>query len=278
MKKVIQIVSTVFALITMVTACQKEGSFNKTKPIDPLPEDSSGPKPPPGTTFSYGDSILYLHPSGGNIISPKNFTQKGTFYGFPRGIELDSTNGNIDLTQSEMGLRYKIMFVANGTTDTITTKVVLAGINFYDKIYHLSQGDTIAKAVYNASGIPFVPGQFGTGNANVFDDGGGCNREGCAVSLVNGSINLAKSLRSGAIPRTNDSQKEFVYYYRMDDQSDKALIKMKVKLYYYNRVADIPQYLWDILLIDHAGTILAPGAQFGTARPRPPCVVVVSQD
>jgi hypothetical protein len=281
MKKIIQLVIFGFSLITILLACQKEDSISPTPPPD---QDKGGGgggnNPPASTTLSYGDSILYRHPSasGGNIVSPKNLNSRGTFYAFPRGIELDSTTGNIDLAESEMGLRYRIMFVPQGTTDTISTKVVLAGINFYDKIYHLSQGDTIAKAIYNASGIPFVPGQFGTGNANIFDDGGGCNQQGCAVSLTNGSINLARSLRNGAIPSINNAQKEFTYYYRMDDPSDKALIKMKIKLYYYNRVADIPQYLWDILLIDHAGTILAPGLQIGTARPRPPCVIVVGQD
>ncbi len=279
MKKIFKLVSIGLIVAIILASCKKEGSVNpSTGSLGPSPKDASGPGPTSSTVLSYGDSILYLHPSGGNIIAPKNLNKQGKFYGFPNGIELDSTNGNIDLAESEMGLRYKIMFVPNGTTDTISTKLVLAGINFYDKIYHLSQGDSIARSIYNASGIPFVTGQFGTGSNNVFDDGNGCNRQGCAVSLVNGSINLAKSLRDGAILRTNDSQKEFTYYYRMDDPSDKALNRLKVKLYFYNTVADIPQYLWDILLIDHAGTILGAtpnGAQQASARPRPPCLVIV---
>jgi hypothetical protein len=274
MKKALQILFIVATLATVFTACQKEGINNYIKPpVDTVPT----PPPAGGLTLSYGDSILYLNPAGTNIISPKLLSKPGRFFGFPGGIELDSLNGNIDIANSETGLRYKIMFVPDGTTDTISTKVVLSGINFYDHIYHLSAGDTIAKPVYNANGQAFAPGLFGTGNTNVFDDGNGCNNQGCNVSLANGSINLAQSLRSGAIPSTHDAQKEFIYYYRMDDKSGKMQNKLKVKLYYYKTQADIPQYLWDILLIDHAGTILRTATAQRIAKPRPPCLIIVDQ-
>ncbi len=292
MKKGFQILFTAALLITVFTACQKEGSPSilEIPPKDtippPPPKDTIPPPPPKDTlppppgginTLSYGDSIFYLSTTGTNIISPKPMSKKGTFYGFPEGIELDSLNGNIDIADSETGLRYKIMFVPDGTKDTISTKIVLSGINFYDGIYHLSKGDTIAKPIYNANGQPYIPGLFGTGAANIFDDGNGCNTQGCAVSFANGSINLAQSLRNGAILRKNDDQKEFTCYYRMDDKSGKALNKLKVLLYYYDSVADIPQYLWDILLIDHAGTILRTANGQKIAKPRPPCIVIVDQ-
>ncbi len=294
MKKVIKLLLAAVITANAFVACKKEVSISAVPPSAQSDKDSaaqssqgSGSGGGASTTLSYGDTIFYLHTGAPNIISPKNFNRPGTFYGFPKGIELDSTTGNIDLANSETGLRYKILFVPRGTTDTIRTKIVISGINFYDGIYHLSQGDSIANAIYNANGQPFAPGQFGCGFANVFDDGNGCNSQGCAVSLFNGKINLAKSLRDGAIPRINDGQKQFTYYYRMDDPSSKALNSLKVKLYFYNTVADIPQYLWDILLTDHAGTILranngggamevaAQGVAAASARPRPPCLIII---
>jgi predicted small lipoprotein YifL len=298
MKKTIKILLAAVVTANAFTACQKEGSLYLEPPVSDSTIVTShnggggnGGGVGNAANLSYGDTIFYLHPSGNNIISPRPLNKQGKFYGFPKGIELDSITGNIDIAQSETGLRYKIMFVPNGTTDTLRTKIVISGINFYDGIYNLSKGDSIAHSIYNASGIPFVPGQFGSGNATTFDVGGGCNSNGCAVSLVNGKINLAKSLRDGAIPRINDSQKEFAYYYKMDDQSGKALNRLKVKLYFYNTVADIPQYLWDILLIEHAGTIItranngggvmevaaqgAQGVAAANARPRPPCIIVI---
>jgi hypothetical protein len=257
-----------------ILSCEKEVATNETTPIviNPLPNDA----------LSYGDSIFYLK-STDTIIFPLPLNKPGKFYGFPKGIELDEITGKINLAESEMGLRYKIMFVPDGTKDTLSTKIVLAGINFYDGIYKLSQGDSIAIPIYNAKGVPYSPGQFGTGLNNSFDEGNGCNSQGCAVSLVNGRINLAKSLRDGAIASNHDSQKEFTYYYRMDDASGRSLNKLKIKLYYYKSSADIPQYLWDILNIDHAGTILRSTLGKGnvinisqaTAKPRPPCIILV---
>ncbi len=268
----------VFANIVL-SSCKKD-----TGTVDPI----TGPiivNPTPSNVLSYGDSIFYLRNTASNIVSPIPMNRAGKFIGFPKGIELDSITGKIDLTESETGLRYKIMFVPSGTTDTISTKIVLAGINFYDGIYRLSQGDSIAMPIYNAKGVPYTPGLFGTGTNNSFDDGNGCNNQGCAVSLTNGRINLAKSLRDGAISSTHDSQKEFTYYYKMDDASGRALNKLKVKLYYYANQASIPQYLWDIINIDHAGTILrgtqgrsnGPETTQAIAKPRPPCIIIIAQ-
>lgn len=271
MKNIFKLLSLFAVTGFVLISCKKE---NGTSPIDPGP----GPiviNPTPNNVLSYGDSIFYLRSTGANIYNPLPMNRPGKFRGFPDGIELDSLTGKIDLTESEMGLRYKIMFIPTGTTDTISTKIVLAGINFYDGIYRLSQGDSIAIPIYNAKGVPYIPGQFGTGLNNSFDEGNGCNSQGCAVSLTNGRINLAKSLRDGAIASTHDSQKEFTYYYKIDDASGKALNKLKVKLYYYHRVSDIPQYLWDIINIDHAGTIIKNTSTGRVARPRPPCVVIV---
>ncbi|MEO5891231.1 MAG: hypothetical protein ABIQ31_13315 [Ferruginibacter sp.] len=276
MSKVLSVLIILMVGFFVLPSCTKE---SKSDPIIPpnIPNDSVPNNPGISLSLDYGDTVLYLNSTGSNIVSPRPLTKAGRFYGFPDGIELDSANGNINLEESETGLRYKIMFVPNGTTDTISTKVVLSGINFYDSIYNLSKGDSIARAIYNANGRAYSPGQFGTGTDNVFDDGHGCNNQGCAVSFSDGSINLAQSLRSGAIETKQDAQKEFTYYYRIADKSEKTLNRMNVKLYYYDKKSDIPQYLWDILLKDHAGTILPTGRPLGRARPRPPCIIIVAQ-
>ncbi len=87
---------------------------------------------------------------------------------------------------------------------------------------------------------PILPGFDGTGPNNFFDIDRGCNNQGCAVSLNNGNINLAQRIRNVPIPSNNDVQKEFAYYYKMDDTSQKTLNILKVKIYYYTTDADIP--------------------------------------
>lgn len=233
--------------------------------------------------LSYGDSIFYVNPDLGSdfVIRPTE-VRPGTYIGFPDGVEIDDDDGSIKINNSESGLRYKITHISP-EGDSTSTLIVISGLNFLDKIYNLSNNDTLAIPIYNANGQAYQPGLFGTGTNNTFDDGNWCNGAGCAVSLANGSINLAQSMRNGALTTLNDDQKEFTYYYRMDDPSQKKLNKLKIKLYYYATQADIPQYLWDILLIDHAGTILRTRGQQRTggtdrlARPRPPCIIIVGQ-
>lgn len=256
----LRVIFSIFSLglVLFVSSCRKGGE--EQKPY----------------VLSYGDSIFYINPALGEYEIHPTEVRPGEYVGYPEGVEIDDDDGTIKVNNCESGLRYKISHIApNG--DSTHTLIVISGLNFYDKIYNLSNNDTLAFPVYNANGQPYQPGLFGTGTNNTFDDGNLCNSQGCNVSLANGSINLLQSMRSGAIPGTNDAQKEFTYYYRMDDPSNKELNKLKVKLYYYNTQADIPQYLWDILLIDHAGTILRTGSPNRLARPRPPCIIIVGQ-
>ena len=203
-------------------------------------------KPADGTLppyqLSYGDSILYMKPSGDNIIYPLTASQ-GSYSGFPEGIEIDAVTGAINLNNSETGLRYRITHVSpNG--DTTRTMVVLSGITFTDHFFILSQGDSIAQPVYNASLFRTLPL-----NGSSFDEGNVANGGGCSVRTDNGKINLAESVRNGVFGHTpgNDDKKEVEIKYRINDRSGKSLNKLKVLLYWYNTMADVRQYLWDIL-------------------------------
>ncbi|MBI5858594.1 MAG: hypothetical protein HZB42_13225 [Sphingobacteriales bacterium] len=240
-------------------------------------------KPADGTippyNLSYGDSILYLKPSGNNIIYPMEH-RSGTYTAFPEGIEVDENTGAINLDNSETGLRYRITHTAPDGTKT-EAKVVLSGITFTDKFYHLSTGDSIAPPVYNASVNRVLPL-----SGSNFDEGNVANGGGCSVRTDNGKINLAESIRNGVFgspnPR-NDDKIEIEIKYRINDGSGKSLNKLKVKLYWYNTMADVPQYLWDILNDRSSQGVFLRGAiQSGTeitnaaAKPRPPCVVIIA--
>lgn len=266
-------------------SCTKENNlhFESDEKANDVPEVniiSDATTLNPEKVLSYGDSVFYISEKTNNIIYPVQQMGSGKYLAFPGGLEIDSLTGAIDIAESETGLRYRVMFVPEHSNDTLSVKIVLSGINFYDQIFNLSKGDSMAYAIYNASGIPFVQGQFGVGKSCKFDDGNGCTKQGFAVSGTEGHLNLAQSLRNGALPLKNGSVKETVYYYRMDDRSEKALNKLKVKLYVYNTVNDIPAYLWDIILKERTGTIIpalhaSSGLRARTASPRPPCLIIV---
>ncbi|MBK6935666.1 MAG: hypothetical protein IPH18_01365 [Chitinophagaceae bacterium] len=224
--------------------------------------------------LSYGDSILYMKPDGsGNIVYPT--TQRpGTYEGFPDGIEIDENTGAINLSESETGLRYKITHTAPNGTKT-ETKVVLSGITFKDHFYYLSASDSIAFPIYNANESRVLPL-----SGSVFDEGNIANGGGCSVKTDNGKINLKETIRNGVFgfPPRNDAQQTFEIKYRINDGSGKSLNKLKVLLYWYNTINDVPQYVWDILNERTSqGVFLKGNGTEGLAKPRPPCVIIVNQ-
>jgi hypothetical protein len=277
-----KIPGTALLLAFLLAACSKDDT--PTPPVTP-------PVIPPGITLSYGDSVFFLQSQATDyIVKPAASTLTGIYTGFPEGIELDPATGAINISKSEMGLRYRISFVPTGSKDTIKTTVLLAGINFLDGFYKLTTADSILKPVYNGNIANQVPG---VNNGSVFDEGKGCNNAGCNVNLSNGNINLAQSVRNGVFGPmpTNNDRKEFEMFYRLNDKSGKTLNSLKVKLYFYKTMADVTPEAYDIIA-SREGTIFRNGSFGGTAinaaanrllngnkaaKPRPPCIFIVLQ-
>lgn len=232
---------------------------------------AADPTPDGPFTLSYGDSIIYLKPVTGDfIVKPVN-APPGTYTAFPDGIEIDDNTGAINVSKSETGLRYRITHTAaNG--DTTNTMVVLSGITFKDHFYILSQGDSVAHPIYNASPDRVLPV-----TGSVFDEGNFANAGGCAMKTDNGKINLAESIRNGIFGNNpgNDDQKEFEIRYRINDASGKTENRLKVLLYWYNTINDVPEYVWEILNDRQTQGVFLRNGTAKVAKPRPPCVVIV---
>lgn len=229
--------------------------------------------------LSYGDSILYLKNQSADYIVYPTEQKTGQYFGFPDGIEIDQVTGAINVSKSESGLRYRITYVSPGG-DSSTTMIVISGINFEDKFYHLSQGDSIAVPIYNAKVDRILPL-----NGSSFDEGNNANSGGCSVKTINGQINLAQTVRNGVfgvVPQ-NDAKQEFDIYYRLNDDSKKALNKIRVKVYYYATMNDVaPDLLQTLKDRGDEGVFLRLASTARTsstakvARPRPPCVIIIA--
>lgn len=242
--------------------------------------------PATGLSYNNGRNIIYLKNQSSDYIIYPDQSRIGDYEAWPEGIEIDDYTGAINVSDSETGLKYKIKFTApNG--DTSSTIVLLSGITFPDKFYHMSLNDSIALPVYNANASNPVP----LAGSN-FDEGNLANSGGCSVETFTGEINLAQSIRNGifgAIPQ-NDERKDFEIKYRLNDESDKALNKIQVRLYYYNTLADVPADVWQILDDrQNQGVFLRANTNTNTpssfrsssttalAKPRPPCVIIIGQ-
>ena len=227
-----------------------------------------------GYQLSYGDSIIYLKPQATDYIVLPTEPRTGTYTAFPDGIDINDVTGAINVSKSETGLRYRITHTDPDGKQT-TTQVVLSGINFPDKFYHLSQNDSIAFPIYNAVITNALPV---TGSS--FDEGNSANSGGCSVRTANGQINLAQCVRNGIFGNTpqNDVRKDFDIFYRLNDASSKSLNKIRVRLYYYATMADVAPDLMQTLQdrVDQ-GVFLRSTRVAGVAKPRPPCVIIVGQ-
>ena len=261
MKSAFNIVNIVLSVSLVLTSCSRTGTGVNNTPY----------------ILSYGDSVIYLRTtsSGDHIVYPLS-RRDGVYSGFPEGIEIDASTGAINVSKSETGLRYRITHTAPDGTQT-QTMVVLSGITFPDKFYNLSQMDSLAFPVYNASAGNTLPI-----NGSNFDEGNGANSGGCSVRTDNGVINLAQCVRNGvfgAIPQ-NDSRRDFEIAYRLNDQSGRSLNKIKVRVYYYTSMATVAPDLLQTLSDRQSGGVFlrgAAGEEFAqAAKPRPPCVIIIA--
>lgn len=266
-------------IMMLFFSCKKEKKSNPALP-----------NPPVSATTLYSDSVFYMKNTNDYFVNPV-ISKSGTFMSFPDGLNIDQNTGVININKSETGLKYRVSFVASGSPDTISSYVIISGINYADKIYNLAAGDSIAAPVYNANFNMAPPG----GSANIFDETNGCKNAGIVIGSTNGIINLAQTVRNQGIDTGATAQVKLVY--RINDASGKAPNGLEMKIYFYRTASEIPQYLTD-LLIQRKGTILTsnstvpPVIQSGRlavnslvtqskaaqpARPRPPCIIVVSR-
>jgi len=251
-----------------------------------------GPGITPAYSLSYGDSIFYLQNQATDLIVKPSVAAVGQYTGFPEGIDIDANTGAVNISKSETGLRYKISFKPSGSTDSFSTVITVSGINFLDGFYKLTTADSILRPLYNANTVSLVPGY---NNGSIFDEGSNCNGSGCTVNVLNGQINLAQTVRNGVFgssPANNDRH-EFLLNYRINDKSNKSLNSLKVKLYYFNTMADVTPEVYDIIAsregtvfrAETAAAFLANGTDMlnlpvaikKAAKPRPPCIFIVSR-
>lgn len=268
-------------------SCSKDKQTTEAPPVITPPVTP----PPPGqgdqSDHIYADSVFFVQESS-NIVKPVS-SEAGTYSSTPEGLKMEDETGEINVNKSETGLMYKITFTpANTSKKTQTSNIIISGINYQDKIYNLSAGDSIAVPIYNANKKLTLPG---AGKNNVFDEDGDCKKAGISIDGDDARINLAKSVRNQGIDTGATAEVKLAY--RLNDGSKRSLNGLNVKIYFYRTVSEIPEYL-TALLEERKTTILnessiqssaSPGtlvlakavSKTKATRARPPCIIVVSR-
>lgn len=255
---------------TLLFACQKN-------------KDKAGPS---NAKLSYGDSVFYLK-AADYTISPLS-TRTGTYTAFPSNLNLDPGTGKItvglagkDGVNSQTGLRYRVVFTpSEGQSDT--TYLVLAGINYQDRVYYLGQNQTTADPIYNGSSILSMPGgSFSASNNKL------------AINPATGRIDLQQTIDNSFFhndPRDNDWEIVTINY-RTNDQASRTN-SLDVVLYYYSATQKIPANVSAVMRAHQelllgmtpmdipvttapADTKVEEFVSF--AKPRPPCIIVIGR-
>jgi hypothetical protein len=264
---------SVFLLVAVVfLACDKDGG--------PGPSGSSG-------KLSYGDSVFYLR-SQSYDISPLN-ARAGTYTAFPGNLLIDPATGKITVKiigqglESQTGLRYKIKYTSTDGSVSDSTYIILSGINYLDRIYYLSQNDSIISPIYNAKLTNALPG----GTYGIQADGD------LAIDPVTGKININECIRRGLFnqPAENGEWEELTVEYKSNDPSNNVTNRIDIALYFYNSLADVPSNVSALMRQHQKMTLGIPQQEIpvttgpidldlpdniSTSRPRPPCIIIVA--
>lgn len=258
--------------------------------------------------FSYPDTLFFKSNQAENLIIPATNLLTGTYGVRPEGLSINASTGAINVTLSESGLKYKVYFVPTNTIDTCFKFVTISGVDYLSKIYNLNNNEDFATPSYKGL-TPILPCSDGDDDdeeeeddedddnecefddGNDDDDGDGTGDEpatghevipqGIDINKLTGRIDLRKTFKNGALGSNpvNGTTKLVRIYYRITDNSQKALNFIEVKFHYYQTVGAVPQSLLNqianknsSLMVNSARTNKS--ARLEYSKPRPPDVIV----
>ncbi|MCU0373869.1 MAG: hypothetical protein MUF24_01055 [Chitinophagaceae bacterium] len=215
--------------------------------------------------LSYGNNLFWVNhpqPEVSPISRPKG---SGYFKAIPQGLAIDSLSGTISIPQSLTGIRFKVFLLNPLGTPLDSTFVVIGGIDYADSIYEVDATPLVydtAFPIYNANpalALPCSDSDDDNQLACRFDetdidgdgdnDIDGVNQEKLLVDEKRGFIDVEASYRSGIFGSNpvNGTTRDFKMYYRITDGSNRAINAIDLRVYYYKKRSDIPQYLLDEL-------------------------------
>lgn len=253
--KILKLIPLAFVMIMgILIACNKEAIDQKTNDLNA--SQISNLALSTCDQFAYADSIFYLKPQADKYIVKPLTPLAGTYGAFPAGLQINTTNGNINVNKSETGLEYIVWFVASGTTDTCKKLITISGVNYSDSIYVMANNSALAEPVYNAdtlipvncNGCEFDDGpddDNGNGNTDEPPAGQELIPQGFVIDKTTGVINFKESIQNGVLGKNplSGTSKEFTLNYRLGDKSKKALNHISFELFYYNSQSEIPAKL-----------------------------------
>ena len=254
----------IFSVILTLAACKKSEIITDPGTNPPATPGSGNNPSATNSRLSYGDTLFYNHSlPADKLVNTVSFPAGTVKYkAIPLGLSLDSITGRINVTKSESGVRYKVFAINNAGIVLDSVKLVISGVDYRDEIFVLQSTPNAYDTsfpVYNARpglALPCSGDDDDDDESCVFDetdldndgndDIAGIIQDKLLVDKQTGTIDLEASFNAGIFGSStpvNGTQKDFLMYYRLNDASNKALQKINIRVYYFNRRSDIPQTL-----------------------------------
>jgi hypothetical protein len=246
--------------------------------------------------FAYPDTLFFIKPGQSNIVNPI-ISFDGTYSVIPDGLAINTATGAIDVNASETGLKYKIAFSPTGSDQVCETFVTIGGVNYLDGVYVLNQNQSTASPIYN--GVPGLALPCEDDDDDDDDDDSSCDFDAVNPSgqllkdlgfeISNkGVIDLQKTVENGTFGSTpkNGTILNVELYYKLNDPSALALNKIPLRVFYYDKLSDVPQKVLDDIkekrsLINESRSDKNSNFRLletvrPAGKPRPPYVVIVA--
>lgn len=254
-----------FFTILTLPACKKSDLNDNSGSNTPATPGQGNSTTTTNPRLSYGDTLFYNHSlAADKLVNTVSFPAGTVKYkAIPVGLSLDTITGRINITKSESGVRYKVFAINNAGIVLDSVKLVVSGIDYRDEIFVLQSTPNAYDTsfpVYNARpglALPCSGDDDDDDNESCIfdetdldndgnDDIAGIIQDKLLVDKKTGTIDLEASFNAGIFGSStpvNGTQKDFLMYYRLNDASNKALQKINIRIYYFNKRSDIPQTL-----------------------------------
>jgi hypothetical protein len=204
-----------------------------------------------------GDPVFYKKGNEPLLVAPLTRPQvHGCYSAYPGGLDIDKDTGEIDINNSNTGIRYVVEFTPCGQQCAARTTVIIGGVFWQGSLTSLSSNEPLISVPYYFGHEPNqeVPSRkapasrYGYIPENVKPT---ANLKGLFINPDTGEIDLKATIKSGALGfrreeelPVNGSSKDFKVYYQLDiPQSREVLNYSTLRIHFFDHEEDIPEEL-----------------------------------
>ncbi len=205
-----------------------------------------------------GDGPVFrpTDPSASFFITPtfEGEVREGRFTVEPEGLDIDTQTGVVNINTSETGVQYYIRFVSTDGRIACETSIVIGGIDYLDRVYVLEDNEFEAVPIVDGINeeVRSVKGFFDEAALFELELGQGqpsAASRGLTINNTTGVIDLRQTVdnfREEGVDLTEEFTREFEIFYTLEQQPT-FLNSLRVQIFYYETVSDIPPELIALL-------------------------------